>query len=437
MKTFTAATMPQALAMVKHELGSNAVILHTRSYQRGGFLGFGAKPVVEITASDDPQVGLRRPVETRPPRRPPAAPARPSAEQEQAAGNLIRRTYAAAQSEFNKKPKPPSIEAQPPGCGTSASVPTAGGEEQLVEEMRSVKRMVGQMVRQQRHKRHTNSSDGVAPAGKPDMPDKLFDQYLALLEQEVAEELAEEVIDQVCDILGPSELEDEAAVRQAALNVIAKQIPTDEMAGRLAPVTDGRPRTIALVGPTGVGKTTTIAKLAATFKLKQKKKVALITLDTYRIAAVDQLRTYANIIGVPLHVVTCPDELIEALARCKGCDTVLIDTAGRSQRDDPRLEQLRTLIAVADPHEVHLVLSSTCSQPVLLEVVERFSQVRADRIIFTKLDEAVSFGVLLNVARKVNKRLSYITTGQEVPHQIEPSTPARLAALLLGEGQPC
>ena len=136
-------------------------------------------------------------------------------------------------------------------------------------------------------------------------------------------------------------------------------------------------------------------------------------------------------------MVTSPDELTEALGRCTGCDTVLIDTAGRSQRDDPRLEQLRLLIGVADPHEVHLVLSSTCSQSVLLEVAERFSQVRADRIIFTKLDEAVSFGVLLNVARKVNKRLSYITTGQEVPHQIEPSTPARLAALLLGEGQSC
>ena len=192
-----------------------------------------------------------------------------------------------------------------------------------------------------------------------------------------------------------------------------------------------------MVGPTGVGKTTTIAKLAATFKLKQKKNVGLITLDTYRIAAVDQLRTYANIIGIPLHVVTGSDELRNALRKCAGCDVILIDTAGRSQRDDPRLKELRSLIDIADPHEVHLVLSSTCAQPVLMEIVDRFSDVRADRIIFTKLDEAVSFGVLLNVARTVNKRLSYVTTGQEVPHQIEPSSPTRLASLVLGDGVSC
>ena len=188
------------------------------------------------------------------------------------------------------------------------------------------------------------------------------------------------------------------------------------------PPADGRPRTVALVGPTGVGKTTTIAKLAATFKLKQKLNVGLITLDTYRIAAVEQLRTYANIIGLPLHVLLTPEELSLALQplRASGptrCDGVLIDTAGRSQRDDPRLAQLRTFIRAADPHEVHLVLSSTWSQAVLMDTVERFSSIRTDRIIFTKLDEAVSFGVMLNVASKVNKRLSYVTTGQEVPHQ--------------------
>jgi len=113
---------------------------------------------------------------------------------------------------------------------------------------------------------------------------------------------------------------------------------------------------------------------------------------------------------------------------------VLIDTAGRSQKDDPRLAQLRSFIEAASPHEVHLVLSSTCTQPVMMDAIERFTSTGADRIIFTKLDEAVSFGVLLNVARKVNKQLSYITTGQEVPHQIEPGQAKRLARLVLGEG---
>ena len=113
---------------------------------------------------------------------------------------------------------------------------------------------------------------------------------------------------------------------------------------------------------------------------------------------------------------------------------VLIDTAGRSQRDDGRLEELSRFIDAAQPHEVHLVLASTSSQKVLIEAVERFARVRTDRVIFTKLDEAASFGVMLNVLRQVDQKLSYITTGQEVPHQIEPGDPARLAALVLGEG---
>jgi len=122
------------------------------------------------------------------------------------------------------------------------------------------------------------------------------------------------------------------------------------------------------------------------------------------------------------------------MARCQEYDVVLIDTAGRSQRDDEKLEDLRRSMEVADPHEIHLVLASTCSQRVLMEAVERFSRIRIDRVIFTKLDEAVNFGVLLNVARRVNKRLSYLTTGQDVPHQIEPGRSHRLAELIMGEG---
>jgi flagellar biosynthesis protein FlhF len=213
---------------------------------------------------------------------------------------------------------------------------------------------------------------------------------------------------------------------------VAGRLPVDEQAGHVGPSADGRPRTIALVGPTGVGKTTTIAKLAATFKLKQKKRVTLFTQDTYRIAAVDQLQTYANILGVPLHVATTVDDLVEGLRSCTSCDAILIDTAGRSQRDDPRLEQLESFLQAAKPHEVHLVLSSTCTESVLMDTVERFSRVKPDRVIFTKLDEAVSFGVLLNVASKLEAKVSYVTTGQEVPHDIEPGRAQRLAALMTG-----
>jgi flagellar biosynthesis protein FlhF len=297
--------------------------------------------------------------------------------------------------------------------------------DQITDEMRAVKRMIARLMCQQKMQPGNE-------ARPPDMPDKLFDQYLGLLEQEVAEELAQKIIEQVGARTKEQGLDNDAALDKALRQVVADLIPTDEGDGRFQPTEDGRPRTIALVGPTGVGKTTTVAKLAANFKLKQKRSVGLITLDTYRIAAVDQLKTYADIIGVPLHVVTTPQEMVEVDRLCRDCEVILIDTAGRSQRDDPKLEQLASFIVAARPHEVHLVLSSTCTQKVIFDTVERFSRIRTDRIIFTKLDETVNFGVLVNVAQKVNKRLSFLTTGQEVPHQIEPGTGDRIAALVLG-----
>lgn len=442
--------MGEALVQVRRAVGADAVILHTRTYQRGGIFGFGARQVVEVTAVDGKEYAQRRTASPRTrgasrhvsarsghraaPRAAQAdttsAPSNDGLSQEGTAGDLIRRTYAAARAELERDNAAASLAAPASaddGPAATTAAPVASDADQLAEEMRSMKRMVAKMMTQQQHER-----------AQVDMPEKLFDQYLALLEQEVAEELAGEIVAQVRQGLNAAELEDEEACRKAVMAAVAGLLPMDRMAERRSADgsearVDNRPRTIALVGPTGVGKTTTIAKLAATFKLKQHKQVGLITMDTYRIAAVDQLKTYANIIGVPLHVVTAPAQMTEAVRECGDCDVVLIDTAGRSQRDDPRLAELCAFLEAADPHETHLVLSSTCTQRVLEDTIERFSKIRTDQIIFTKLDEAVTLGVVLNVLRKVEKRLSYVTTGQEVPHQIEPGHPDRLAALLLGE----
>ncbi|MCX5659563.1 MAG: flagellar biosynthesis protein FlhF [Planctomycetota bacterium] len=464
LRTFMAASMSEALALVKAQLGPRAMILHTRTYKRGGLMGLGGKTVVEITAAEGdavPQAAPRRAEPAKVPQR--------RLDADQNAGDLIRRTYAVAKAELSRQQGNSgatnndaaaliaSISAGPPASTkTSASaaaaaftagavvpawsptppaaaapvspVARAAAPEQLAQEMREVHRLVARLARQQ----------GGGAVNAADCPGPLFDHYLAMLRNEVADELAESVVAQVKQKLSPEKLQDAAAVRSALLEALAKHVPTDQALGAPTAVNDGRPRTIALVGPTGVGKTTTIAKLAATFKLRQKLTVGLVTIDTYRIAAVEQLRTYANIIGVPLQIAMTPREIADAMAFYSSgpnrVDVVLIDTAGRSQRDDPRLEQLRAFIDAAQPHEVHLVLSSTCSQPVLLETVERFAAVRTERIIFTKLDEAVSFGVVVNVVSKVNKRLSYVTTGQEVPHQIEPGRADRLAELVLGSG---
>jgi flagellar biosynthesis protein FlhF len=189
---------------------------------------------------------------------------------------------------------------------------------------------------------------------------------------------------------------------------------------------------IALVGPTGVGKTTTIAKLAANLKVKEHRRVGFITIDTYRIAAVDQLKRYADILGAPLHVVHSADEIGGAIGQMSGIDFILIDTAGRSPNDTLKIGELRHFIRTAGADEVHLVLSMTSSRSSLELAAERFGDVNIDKVIFTKLDEAANTGLLPSLVRTMNKSVSYITTGQDVPADIEPANARRIAQLILG-----
>lgn len=308
------------------------------------------------------------------------------------------------------------------GNGRGVPDPVTAEDAAVRAELGAIRRMVGEVLQRQVPR------TGVPT---PTMPDRLFDMYLKMIGQEVSEELADQVVNEVRDELTAMQLEDEDAVRAAVRRRLADFIPTVDEAIPERP-RDGRPLTIVLIGPTGVGKTTTLAKLAATFKLRHGRRVGLITADTYRIAAVDQLRTYANIIGLPLNVALTPGEMRQAVRAMRDQDVILIDTAGRSKNDGDRIAELRRFVEAADPHEVHLVLSSTAGEKVLVREAEAFGAVGVDKIVLTKLDEAVSFGMLVNVVRRIGKNLSFFTTGQEVPDQIEVSRPERLAELILG-----
>jgi len=190
-------------------------------------------------------------------------------------------------------------------------------------------------------------------------------------------------------------------------------------------------KTVALIGPTGVGKTTTIAKLAANFAIKEGQRVALITADTYRIAAVEQLKTYSDIIGVPIEIVYSPDELKAALYRHRDKNLVLIDTAGRSPKNQYQLAELQALLAV-DPYiETHLVLSTTTKYSDLLEIVNKFSVCSPQKFLLTKVDEAGYLGTVLNLLYQFPTALSYVTTGQNVPDDIELANSHKLANLIL------
>jgi flagellar biosynthesis protein FlhF len=260
-------------------------------------------------------------------------------------------------------------------------------------------------------------------------PRPLHEFYRNLLQNAVAEEVALSLVRQLEDALSPEQIKNPIEVRHRLSQLLVQSLPT---AGPIVPTGTGEPHIAALIGPTGVGKTTTVAKLAANFSLREGKKVGLITLDTYRIAAVEQLKTYANIINVPLSVAMSPEEYRDAVYAMKDRDVILVDSAGRSQRDGLKIGELREFFAAVAPHETHLVLSSAAADRVIHQAIERFAEVGFDRIIFTKVDEAVGFGVVLGALQKVSAKLSYITTGQDVPSDIEICEAAALARMILG-----
>jgi flagellar biosynthesis protein FlhF len=260
-----------------------------------------------------------------------------------------------------------------------------------------------------------------------DLPPTLFNVFTDLIQADVGEELARELVERVRTELSDEELLDPASVREHLTRLIEDDIP---VAGPIR-IQPGQRRLVALVGPTGVGKTTTIAKLAANFRLKEKRKVGLITVDTYRIAAVEQLRTYADIIDLPMAVVSNAREMREAVARMSDLELVLMDTAGRSPRDEVKIEELRTLLAEAEADEVHLVLSSAGSAGSLVRTAEQFAAVGATSLVLTKLDEVSNLGHLLPLVRAARLPLSYLTDGQNVPDDIAPASGRRLARLVL------
>ncbi len=259
------------------------------------------------------------------------------------------------------------------------------------------------------------------------LPEALFEVYTDLIEADVEERIAQEFIEHL-RIDTTVDLNDSFAMRAELTRLVEGEL---HVAGPLE-TSAGEGRVVALVGPTGVGKTTTIAKLAANYRLRENKSVGLITVDTYRIAAVEQLRTYAEIIDLPMEVVSTPREMREAIARMKSLDLVLMDTAGRSPRDEVRIQELKAMLAEANPAEVHLVLSAVGGAKSLANTAERFATVGTTAMIVTKLDEATGLGNLLSVVRGCGLPISYVTDGQNVPDDIQVAQKHALAHQILG-----
>jgi flagellar biosynthesis protein FlhF len=384
--------MHEALAMVRHDLGADAAVLHTREVQSRRFFGLVNGPrQIEVTASCGVNVPSRLPA------RGPYQDERPS-EQE-----IVLRHEGP-----HPLPQPHEQRRQP----DSARVESNGAMQNQLTELQT---MVEELCRRSDGPRH-------------DLPEELFQLFTELLDSDLSEDLAREMVERVRTDSKGSHLDDLLMVKARLARMIESEV---RVSGPIQ-VTPGRCRLVALVGPTGVGKTTTIAKLAANYRLKEKRRVGLITVDTYRIAAVEQLRTYADIIDLPMQVVSTPREMREAVGRMDDLDIILLDTAGRSPKDEVRIQELRAFLTEADSDEVHLVLSGVASARVLEQTAERFAAVGTTSLILTKLDEATGLGNILPLVRSSQLPLSYLTNGQNVPDDIEVADSMRVARLILG-----
>ena len=381
IRTFRAASFEDAMKLVRRDLGEEAVVLQQRELPRKRLLPWSpSQSEVEVTAG----IGARW--------------ERAAIDFSETAGVDLE----ALDVEFEQNT-----------TETDASSPLSALEERL----NSIQSILEQF------------SEHQIVGGTTDVPVELFPIYAELIDLDLDESLARDLVFRLRQH-SPGSVDDGIEQsRPLLLSMVEQEL---HCRGPIE-VMPGQRKVVALVGPTGVGKTTTIAKLAANFRLRDGIKMGLVTVDTYRIAAVEQLRTYAEIIDLPMKIVTNPQEMKTAMDELAGMDLILIDTAGRSPKDEPKIRELKELLQAAMVDEVHLVMSLTAGLKSLQTTIRNFQPADVSSLILTKLDESDSLGSILSLHRETNFPVSYLTTGQNVPDDIEPAQQDRLARLILGQ----
>lgn len=431
--------MPEALRMVKAELGPDAMILSTKKEQTGGFLGFFSKQVYRVTAAIDP-VRKQAP--------PPSAPVvrREPPPRERTAREEMESSMLAplARELKDLREKVESLTRREEEARTEAK--SAEGEASERQEsginLKNIPRSDLEEIKKLLLATLAKSQEGdardiqwpvitegnllEAQSGADLLPD---DSPLA---RELAfSGVSTELVRKIVDTLNTLPLESGNQTVKGRLGETLGRLI--KFAGTLK-LKKNTPRIIALVGPTGVGKTTTTAKLAAMYALNRGNKVALITMDIFRVGAVEQLKTYSRIMGIPLEVASTPKELEKAVEKHSACDLIFIDTAGRSHKDKEKLDEMKNFLENKIPMEVYLCLSATTKDRELEEILNRFRIFQVSKVVFTKIDECESFGNMVNLLMKDNLQIAYFTTGQRVPEDIEIATPAKLADMIFREG---
>ncbi len=396
MKTFYAKTMAEALRKVKSELGHDALLLSTKESQNRSGVGgrvSGYEVVAAIEAPDEQDlVSLHHAAQSRAVAEVPASIETMPAQGAETESPIYTRA---------------SIRH------TAAGTPAGG--------MRSTKASAGV------GRRHTKEAP--VPESVPALPDSTSAAlYSDLVSNGVQDWLARKLLVDGQRYLAPKQRRTRASllrsVVRAAETLIAGSPSEDGMPGK---------RVVVFVGPTGVGKTTSIAKLAARLALQKRKKIVLMTLDGFRIGAVEQLRTYAGLMGIPFRFVNDIADLPKAIKEQRQRDFILIDTAGRTPRDLKALKELAGFLNSVSDIERHLVLSATTKASDLKEIVERFEICRPDRLLFTKVDETSSLGSILNELVRSGKALSYYSDGQRVPEDLHAAPKEQIVDMVLNK----
>jgi flagellar biosynthesis protein FlhF len=354
IKKFTAPTMPEAMKLIRKDLGTEAIILNSKEVEKGGFFGFFTKKQLEVVAAVDPD----------------------SAE--------------------------------------SADLPVASAPN--VESNKSLQRDIRKLESE------------LSQLKAPSYPGLLAEMREWLGEQEIEAKLADYLMK---PLVREWYKRDESLNRSEAYEAF-NCLLTSELEKKSAKPFRYEKKYLLLTGPTGVGKTTTLAKIAAKAKLEDGKSIAFITADTYRIAAVDQLKAYADILNVPIEVAYTMEDFHKAKEKFADRDLVLVDTAGRNFKESVYIEELQRLVPFGADTETWLVLSMTSKYRDMLRIVNRFKELNPDRCVFTKWDESSVCGAVVNFWLKNRLVPAYITNGQSVPDDLFEATPAGIARLLTG-----
>jgi len=471
IEKYHAEDMQEAFRLIKSDLGPDAVVIQTRKV-RLGLLGWLKHPVYEVVAAVDDDAKPAKfaaSVSLAPPKA--ARPAGPVGSRESGVGSQAARaqtapatvtapvrapqgasplpTASAARGAgaYTSIPENPAAPRQAPaalagGNGSSLApaetpptpdsrllTPGEAGEQLNLQssDITLLREMQGNMTELTTAMNRLSKQTQFGNIAN--FSTVLVNLYQRLVDQELAEDLAQDIVLRVNTELGSHGVGNYDLVREYVRKHVTELITVTGPPRLMS----GKSKCIFLIGPTGVGKTTTLAKLAANYCLVEHKRVALVTVDTFRIAAIPQLRTYADIIGVPLEVVYTASELNEVLKRFADRDLILVDTPGGSPRNTKQLEVLKEYLDAVESKEVYLAVASPTKYRDMVEIFKRFSIASIDGLLFTKIDETDRFGPLVNLLNETKARLTYLTTGQNVPQDIELADSVKMAELLLTE----